>query len=233
VFDRDPTGAIVTLGQVVVADASVREIASLKTESDDTISVQVGDLRPGPDASYREVEYQWRRYAPDRFGYRQVGGPTEFPKRPATTDLAITATDVRLGPLSSGVRHGTTTVTVRNVGPAASPALDLSVNPFFYDRQPVSVEVTTNVANCRSQDRPVGVGKYLDCHIVKALAPGESASFTIQFVSPQANDEVIPTTPNPDLTWGASVQEVSESGATLRETTNDNNSVRMKVSRAG
>ncbi|NJC70084.1 hypothetical protein HC031_10230 [Planosporangium thailandense] len=227
VFDRNSAGDIVTLGQVVREDASIQHMFDVRGEADGSVSVQVGDVSVCCGVHQDQVIHQWRRYAWDGQRFHQVDGPTAFPRRP---DLSITATDVTLGPLSNGVRHGSTTVTVRNVGPFTVQGMDLTVSPYVNGSQPAAVETFTNLGKCEYGG--TGSAKALGCRDLTPLAPGASVTYTFQFDSPQANDQVIPTAPRSDATWSAEVTMLAASGTSLTESPADtNNSAALKVSR--
>jgi hypothetical protein len=119
VFDRDASGAIVTLGQVVGSgDGAIRDVLDIRADPGGLVGVQVGDIGPidGSDVG-QLAQHQWRSYSWDGRQFYQTGGPTSFPPNPNRTDLAVTATDLHLVP-ADGAKHGGLKVTIRNNGPA-------------------------------------------------------------------------------------------------------------------
>ncbi|GAB3860406.1 hypothetical protein ACFPIJ_27760 [Dactylosporangium cerinum] len=118
-FDRDASGAIVTLGTVIsegpranVRDITARDGGGVVADVSDTIAC----CGSSPD----DERHQQREYGWDGTKFRQLAGPTAFGDPARVTDLRITVTAVTLGPVTDGRRTGTATVTVKNNGPKPS-----------------------------------------------------------------------------------------------------------------
>ena len=119
-FDRDPSGAIVTIGQVTVDSDTIRAICGLRAGADGTtVEAEVGDY-PLPllcgDGTTEPAQFQWRSYGFDGTGFSQTAGPASFPVNPKVTDLKVTATDLTFAAAPAGGYRGTMTVTVKNAG---------------------------------------------------------------------------------------------------------------------
>lgn len=82
VFDRDSSGAIVTIGQVAAITSTIGYIFDVRPESGGSVGVQVGNRTVCCGTQPARAERQWRVYSYDRGGFRQTGGPTAF--RPVT-----------------------------------------------------------------------------------------------------------------------------------------------------
>ncbi|WP_328654988.1 hypothetical protein OG598_14825 [Micromonospora sp. NBC_00330] len=123
-FDRDAAGVIRTVGQVAVQSGAIKTICDIGVGTRGDIEVEVGDFRTPLRCLERPpafVQLQRRSYAWNGTRFVQTGGPTEFPVNHKVTDLAITSSDLVFGAPVNGVRHGSMTVTVSNLGPAALP----------------------------------------------------------------------------------------------------------------
>jgi hypothetical protein len=175
-FDRDAAGAIRTMGQVAVQSGAVKTICDVRVDPDGAVEVKVGDfptplrcLPPPPGF----MLLQWRSYAWNGTRFVQTGGPTKFPVNQNVTDLAVTSSDLVFGPPVNGVRHGSITVTVRNVGPAALPyRIGLTV--------PAGLRlVSPSGCKTRSYSQPV-VDVTCD---QAALTPGRTRTTTFEFTA--------------------------------------------------
>jgi hypothetical protein len=117
VLDRDRTGKIVTLGQVLTA-RPLGWIFQVDAQPDGSIRIEVGDRQP---TNTETVVPQWRTYTWTGAKFEQTAGPTSFPPLPTQPDLRVTATDIVYGAVAGdGSRHGTITVTISNAGPATA-----------------------------------------------------------------------------------------------------------------
>lgn len=127
-LDRDRAGRIVTMGTVIATTGAVRSIdrLSLAVLDGGAVSVKVGDYQ-GCCGDETPVMWQVRRYGWTGQGFRQVGGPAEFPVNPNVTETAITAGELVFGPLVNGVRHGTLTVAVSYLRSARPDHLRISI----------------------------------------------------------------------------------------------------------
>ena len=148
-FDRDTTGAIVTLGQVTVNSTTIRAICGLRAGADGTtVDAEVGDyplpLMCGDGLSKSPAQFQWRTYGFDGTGFSQTAGPTSFPVNPKVTDLKVTATDLTFAAATGGGYQGTMTVTVTNAGKSPmSYSLSISVQPGVQVVAPTGCTVQT------------------------------------------------------------------------------------------
>ena len=121
-FDRDGTGAIVTLGKVAEG-----HIWSVKP-ADGGVTVDISDTMACCSMSKDNEFHQQRTYAWVGTGYRQTAGPATFAGKPYVTDLVLTASALEFGPVVDGRRTGTVTVKVRNAGKVASGRFDVSAD---------------------------------------------------------------------------------------------------------
>lgn len=78
VFDRDSSGAIVTIGQVAAMTPTIGYIFDVRPESGGSVGVQVGNRTVCCGTQPARAERQWRVYSYDRGGFRQTGGPIAF-----------------------------------------------------------------------------------------------------------------------------------------------------------
>ncbi len=210
-FDRDNTGKIVTLGQVVAPqpaqDHGIRTLFDLRTGDAGTVDVQVADLVPCCGVSRNMAEQQWRTYGWDGSAFQQVDGPTAFTPRVPATKLSVTVSELRFGPLSGGVRHGTVTVTVRNTGTAAAPGVVVGLLAYSPRVQIAGSSVCTPVP--AEQNNPTHAE--VECH-GPGLAVQASGTYTFQVTLPAADDPQVPTaapsaSPAPSDLFAVNVQE--------------------------
>ncbi|MBF9129545.1 hypothetical protein I0C86_11290 [Plantactinospora sp. S1510] len=179
-FDRDATGRIVVLGQVVRTGGGVADLREFAVE-DGSVRVRVADQCCGANPA----QTQWRTYTWKGDRFRQTAGPTSFPSTkgdapttptPAipTGRLTLTATDLTYGPVEgqSGQR-GTMTVTVVN---PTGATVQFPVVTFFDNDKDSGLHAEW------SSDCPVGGHRdnRLFC-ISRPLAPGERRSIVFPF----------------------------------------------------
>jgi hypothetical protein len=136
-LDRDATGAIVALGQVVRATDQTQLIFDLTPGPDgqgvvvDVANEQACCGTPVSREHHRYVGYAW-----NGSGYAETGTVTTPGPGNHVTDLTITAGKVALGPVTAGRRRGSLTVTVHNAGPLTSARYGVVVNvgcdPYAY-----------------------------------------------------------------------------------------------------
>ena len=127
VFKRNQSGNIVLLGQVLTS-RPLGWIFQIDAQPDGSIRIEVGDREPTDEQVASVVVRQWRTYGWTGTTFQQTAGPTSFPPNPTLADLRVTATDIiYAAPADDGSRHGTTTVTIRNAGPAAAQYVWLSL----------------------------------------------------------------------------------------------------------
>ncbi|GAA3232758.1 hypothetical protein ACFO1B_21180 [Dactylosporangium siamense] len=126
-FDRDTTGTIVTLGQVVGSAGNegkqgtdIETIWEVQAGDDGQVKVDVGEYRPCCGAA-QASQHQWRTYGWNGTAFTQTGGPTTFGPSPYVTDLTPTADKLTMTATGSGTWQGTLKVTVRNNAQFATP----------------------------------------------------------------------------------------------------------------
>ncbi|WP_238006932.1 hypothetical protein KZZ52_44475 [Dactylosporangium sp. AC04546] len=126
VFERNNAGGIVILGQVLTS-RPLGWIFGVDAQPDGSIRIEVGDREP-TDEQAASVVRQWRTYNWTGAKFQQTDGPTSFPPKSTLADLRVTATDIVYAALADdGSRHGTTTVTIHNTGPATAEYVWLSL----------------------------------------------------------------------------------------------------------
>lgn len=127
VFKRNQSGKIVILGQVLTS-RPLGWIFQIDAQPDGSIRIEVGDREPTDERVASVVVRQWRTYGWTGTTFQQTAGPTSFSPNPTLADLRVTATDITYAaPADDGSRHGTTTVTIHNAGPAAAQYVWLSL----------------------------------------------------------------------------------------------------------
>jgi hypothetical protein len=113
-LDRDTSGRIVTLGQVVATTGEIRDLRDDSVRvADGAVTARVGDFQRCCDDQTPQV-WQERAYRRVNGRFEQVSGPTRMPANPDVTETSVTAGELVLGPVLDGYRYGTVTVTVRN-----------------------------------------------------------------------------------------------------------------------
>lgn len=185
-FDRTGKGKVRTVGQVVAQTGAVKGICDIGAGSDGSVRVKVVDYPAElqchqPPPGY--AQQQWRGYRWNGSGFVQTDGPEAFPTNKKITDLAVTTTDLTYAAPVSGVRRGSMTVTVRNLGPSRVPyRLVVDV--------PGDVELVSP-SGCSAERFPIGVVQ-VSCDR-PGLAPGGRASLTFEFTTRQAaSSEILP-----------------------------------------
>lgn len=173
VFDRDTSGRIITLAQVVrTEDDEVEWIIEVTPTGKGVVTVRVGDIQPCCDMSEKQVQKQDRTYTWDGTRFAQTGGPTSFPARPDfRTDLTVTASDLVFTNDKDGYPHGVMTVTIRNDGPRDTFNMSLS---FDFGGLDVSRE-GPGWGNCETVHPPAWEGgSFANCVLKDPLTAGES-----------------------------------------------------------
>ena len=114
-FDRDSTGRIVTLGPVVATTGEIRDIRfdSVRIGDDGVITAQLADFQRCCDDQTPQL-WQERGYRRSGGRFVQVSGPTRLAANPYVSETSVTAGELVLGPVTTGYRYGTVTVTVRH-----------------------------------------------------------------------------------------------------------------------
>jgi hypothetical protein len=114
-FDRDASGRIVTMGQVVATTGEIRNIrtGSERVGGNGVVTVRVGDYQGSGDDQTPQT-WQDRGYRRTSGRFQQVSGPTRMTANPYVTETSLTTGELVLGPAVAGYRYGTLTVTVRH-----------------------------------------------------------------------------------------------------------------------
>jgi hypothetical protein len=139
-YRRDAHDRLVVLGQVLVSRPEGVPAMFNVDVAGDEVRVEVGDWAGSltvNEANHFSV-HQWRSYRWSGTAFQQSGGPTTFVGNPNFYDLAVTATDLRFGPVRDGVRYATMRVTVRNRGHGVAPKATVQVqlwNPLAWRGQ--------------------------------------------------------------------------------------------------
>lgn len=211
-FDRDDSGKIVTVGQVVRSALEKPQwLLDVQVRDNGVVRVQVADIAPGGGWDLAWSQKQWRGYTLERgktlddVKFVQTEGERSFPDNPYQMNLQVTATDLVYEPADeAGARTGTVTVTMKNVGPltAARPRLDFTLrpggvgtaaSPGWYACQDVRTEGEQTF--CTLPALAAGAERELTFHLV-STGPGLPTSGTIGFrpldakgkVAPEGND---------------------------------------------
>jgi hypothetical protein len=123
VFDRNGSGKIVTVGQVLATQYSgrdgvdIRKVWAIQAAPDGQIQVDVGDYQPCCAVSPDLPQHQWRTYGWDGQRFTQTGGPRAFGPNPNVTDLTVQPGDLVMTQQAGGGWRGTLRITYRNAGP--------------------------------------------------------------------------------------------------------------------
>ncbi|AEV85769.1 hypothetical protein ACWT_4747 [Actinoplanes sp. SE50] len=129
VYDRDATGAIISLGRVAATTGPVRDIrADSPKVTGGVLTTAVADYQRCCDDRTPQI-WQTRGYALRSGKFVQVSGPRRMPVNPHVTDASITAGPLTLGPEKDGFRYGTTIVTVTRHRGARPEQFTLSFFP--------------------------------------------------------------------------------------------------------
>jgi Domain of unknown function DUF11 len=187
-FGRAADGSIQTVGRVVITNDPVRTITALVALPDGTLQVTVGDFGDGVGDDQSIAQHQQRSYRWIGQKFVQVGGPTAFPPNPRLADLVATSPDLVFGAPSGGKRTATFTITAKNLGPGAVPAL-------AFVQLPAWVRLVSGPAPCHMQDYPSGAHQ-VECQLA-SLAAGSTTPLTFHFEAPANADtltsEFVPT----------------------------------------
>ncbi|WP_329110279.1 hypothetical protein OG792_15285 [Micromonospora sp. NBC_01699] len=177
-FDRDESGRIVTVGQVVRTDPSTPQwLLDVEVRADGVVRVEVADLAPGGGWDLDWSQRQWRGFSWNGERFTQSEGERTFPDNQYRLNLTVTATDlVYRAPDDDGTRTGEITVTMTNVGPvtAPRPRLDFALVP-----DGGAATASPGWYACR--ERAVN-GQHLYCTL-SPLAPGEKRKLTFHIVT--------------------------------------------------
>jgi hypothetical protein len=194
-LDRDTTGKIITVGQVLVTGqgTSVKSIFDVRADAGGAVGLQVGDRSVCCATTDAMVEHQWRSYSFDGVKFTQIAGRTSFTPVAPPADLSVAMTGLTLGKPSNGVRHGTFTVTVTNHGPNAAPGAVISAAIGGARFLKGSLQIATDLHDCTTatQRSTASADPYeaamMTCHLF-GFKVGESRTFTFRVTSSTAND---------------------------------------------
>lgn len=112
-FDRDDSGQIITLGQVVATDQATPAILRIAGRSRGGVTATVADTRAVDVQQRQDRSYAWngRRFT-------QVAGPSAFPRAAHPADLGLTVADPVAQPVTGAcdgqLREVSVTFTVKN-----------------------------------------------------------------------------------------------------------------------
>lgn len=126
-LDRDTTGRIVTIGEVVGSagntgkeGSDIMTIWAVQAGDNGQVRVDVGEYRPCCEAA-QASQHQWRAYGWNGNRFSQTGGPTTFGANPKVTDLTVTADRLTMTRQSDGSWAGTLRVTIHNAATFVTP----------------------------------------------------------------------------------------------------------------
>ena len=138
VLDRDTTGKVVTLGEVVGSagntgknGSDIMTIWGVEAGDNGQVRVDVGEYRPCCSMA-QASQHQWRTYGWDGKRFTQTGGPTTFGPNPNVTDLVVTADRLTMTKQADCSWSGTLRVTIHNAAAFAIPGklqFELDIDP--------------------------------------------------------------------------------------------------------
>jgi hypothetical protein len=180
-LDRDASGAIVTLGQVVASGTGkigvdIMTIWGVAAGDNGQVRVDVGEYRPCCEEA-QASQHQWRTYGWNGTAFTQTGGPTAFGPNPLVTDLVVTAAPLAMVKQPDGSYQGTLHVTMHNAAKFTTPGqLQLRVDsPDGWSAQQVAGSV------CRPDENRT-------CAL-PALAAGASRTFDVKVTVPAGGSQ--------------------------------------------
>ncbi|MFG2044032.1 hypothetical protein [Dactylosporangium sp. NPDC048998] len=186
-FDRDASGKIVTLGQVVGSAGNtgkqgtdIETIWEVQAGDDGQVKVDVGEYRPCCDMA-QASQHQWRTYGWNGTAFTQTGGPTAFGPNPNITDVTVTADKLTMTVTGSGTWEGTLKVTVHNNAQFATPGklrIALGV-PDTWTVQAISgctIKPDEWPVPCLSGSIPAGGSKVFTIKVTAPAAPQQTES---------------------------------------------------------
>ncbi|GAB3868102.1 hypothetical protein [Dactylosporangium cerinum] len=181
-FDRDASGKIVTLGQVVGSAGNegrqgvdIETIWEVQAGDNGQVRVDVGEYRPCCDNA-QASQHQWRTYGWNGTAFTQTGGPTTFGPSPYVTELTSTADKLTMTATGSGTWQGTVKVTVHNNSQFATPGkLRVGLGlPLAWTVQVVSgctIAPEDQPGACLSGSIPAGGTKVFTFKVTSPTAP--------------------------------------------------------------
>lgn len=186
-FDRDASGKIVTLGQVVGSAGNtgkqgtdIETIWEAQAGDDGQVKVDVGEYRPCCDMA-QASQHQWRTYGWNGTAFTQTGGPTAFGPNPNITDVTVTADKLTMTATGSGTWEGTLKVTVHNNAQFATPGklrIALGV-PDTWTLQAISgctIQPDQLPVPCLGGSIPAGGSKVFTIKLTAPAAPQQTES---------------------------------------------------------
>lgn len=197
VFDRDEAGSVIALGQVARtpdslknSDGQIMRLYGLEIDPPTGgIGIEVGDAQACCGVIEAMSEHQWRWYTWNGSAFRQTDGPRAFTAVPNEFGVpTVTVTALTLGPLGSGGRTGTTTVTLANPGPGADPGIRLGI--MVYDKGASNVTTSVAIATTGATSCAVAGSEEFVCHF-PALAAGGSSQITLTLTTTASNGRTL------------------------------------------
>jgi hypothetical protein len=182
VFDRDATGHVVTLGQVVRMGGDIAWIVDVSVAAPGSVRVRVADIPPCCPTEQENTQYQWRTYSWNGTTFQQTGGPKKFGVNPLRSDLKITTSGITFAARQGDTRwwHGTITVTIHNGGPGRADQIQVQLH---FPKLAVRHEGAGWSGCAIVSDDP----RYPDisCHLRTPLAAGETRTLVLGVASSQ------------------------------------------------
>jgi hypothetical protein len=176
-FDRDSTGAIVTLGKVAEG-----HIWSVKAAAAGGVTVDISDMMACCSMSKDNEFHQQRTYAWVGKAFRQTAGPTTFARKPYVTDLVLTTSALEFGRVVDGRRTGTVTVKVRNAGKVASGRFDVSADLHGATTASKYFRLADDGGNCeRVCHEPLAAGATVVLKFTVSVAASELTARNVAF----------------------------------------------------
>jgi hypothetical protein len=182
-----PGGSVKTLGQVARSSSDAHAIEDVAAGPDGRVDLTVGDVVPCCAIPLLTELIQVRGFAWTGTAFQQVAGPTTFTADRTVADLTTTASAVRFGPLASGVRAATLTLTLHNKGPRVAAAVSVMVY-----LPPFSTAAPAGGATCSAPSR--GAGEAYVCQ-VGDLAAGHTTTVTLNLTETTADSPTIEIQP--------------------------------------
>lgn len=194
-LDRDPSGAIVLLGQVVgqgIGAGTIKHLEGFVLSRPDRVGVTVSDRQPCCGAATELGEYQLRWYSWRGDKFAQTGGPRQF--HPVPADYGKPTTTIAplvLGPAVNGRRVGSTSALITNPGPASTPGIrvEIVVHEQDFRDLPEPVQITVKGTRCVT-GTTMSKQSGLICHL-PALAAQGTRTLSLTVRSPVIDDPLI------------------------------------------
>jgi hypothetical protein len=181
-LDRDGSGAIVTIGQVVGSAGNtgrqgvdIMTIWGIEAGDNGQVRVDVGEYRPCCDEA-QASQHQWRVYGWNGTAFTQTSGPTAFGPNPNVTDLVVTAAPLTMVKQPNDSYLGTLHVTIHNAARYPTPGqLEFAIGvPNSWVVQPVAGSACqldgAQPQSCRLPVLAAGADRVIDLQI--SVLPG-------------------------------------------------------------